>query len=168
MGEETKTPIKAIREWWGVVGVFLGIVGGYAWLDDRFDDLDVRFDVVDELKADRAELENQIKNQKQVFEARLSAKDCELQYTIAIAQTTRDSIADGDLIKDLVFLLPTRDNATPKAAEDREIHEQKIQRQRDIQTAKFKSITCLEDAKGQCEKNSKVDVKPCHYLNYLE
>lgn len=161
MSEDTRTPTKIIRDWWGVIVVFLGIVGGYAWLDERFED-------INKLKADRAELESQIKNQKQTFEASLRAKDCELQYTIAIEQTSHDIEADVFLMEEMQELLPNPDDVTPKAVEDRRIREKTIKIVQDRRIARLESLRCLTKAQGNCEKNSKVDTKSCSYLFFYK
>ena len=157
MSDSTKTPIQIIREWWGVVVVFLGIVGGYAWLDEQFDSIDEHFAKIKELEA-----------QKEEFERKLSVKDCELQYTIEITHEEAKYMDDDVLKDDVNALMPDEDDPTAKALEEREDRKRTVRLIEQRNEARLKSIACLMENRASCDKNPEVAIGECSYLEFPE
>lgn len=159
MAEETKRPTAFIRDWWGIILIGVAMVGGYAWLEENYAKVQM-------LQDQRDALQKEIDAQKESFEQQLRAKECELQYTIAYQQTENNVQADEALIEDLQRLLPTRDDPTPQASEDRREIGNTIENAQSRYASRLKSLACLSEKRGNCDKNSTVDLAQCHYLNF--
>ena len=159
MAGERKSLVGTIREWWAVVGIFVAIVGGYVWLESEYAKVQM-------LEEQRNALQQAIEDQRAEFESQLRGKECELQYTIAYQQTDNDIKEDEALIEDLQRLLPSLDDPTPRASEDRRVIGDTIDSAQKRYASRLKSLACLSDKRGNCVNDSTVDIAQCHYLNF--
>ena len=154
MSEDSKSPTKIIREWWSVVAVFVGVAGGYVWLDD--------------INDKRGVLEVKLEIQRNSLESKLLIKECELQYTILIKHTELDILLDEKFISEMETLKPSTEIDTPISAADRAKIEKQIQNAQDRKEQREDALNCQIEAKGNCEKESEYSGDKCNYLNFAK
>ncbi len=84
MSEESKSPAKTIKEWWGVIIVAVGVAGGFIWLNEQFVGIKEEFAKNEALIAQRDALQKELDEQKSNLQAEMDVQKSNLNAELAI------------------------------------------------------------------------------------
>lgn len=142
MSGEAASPTKIVKEWWGIVLVVVGLIGGFTWLETKYAKIAALNDRSDHLQREIEELE------------------CKLKYTIDERDTLIELRGWDELLEakrtDLAAL-DEIERTAPRAAEIRVEIETAETRVLDLDTRRV----CLAASRDRCSTGERYASDAC-------
>lgn len=153
MSEETKSPIETVKEWWGIIVIVVGLIGGYIWLESTYARVEM-------LETERDQLNVDLKEQKAELNKEINELDCRLKYTIDVKRSSIEHRRYDELLALIRAEYNSLDPVsltTPRATNL--VEEIKSTGER---LCLFESVKeCQEDEHDKCFEGGKYDDKEC-------